>query len=239
MSKSILADEICPDAQRDITTAGIALDQASLEDTTFYFSNDALFQSAFTYGPIGIALVGLQGQWLKVNRSMCEIVGYSEDEMLRITFQAITHPDDLDVDLENTRNVVSGKIKTYQLEKRYFHKNGRIVWVLLSVSLVRSRSGTPLFFIAQIQNIDDRKRMEQELLSRNEELSAALRQVKELQGIVPICMYCKNIRDDENYWHKVEAYITEHSKAKFSHCVCPECMEKFKKDMLPQAKGKI
>ncbi|MDB6035380.1 MAG: domain S-box [Verrucomicrobiales bacterium] len=239
MSKSIVADEICPDAQTDITTAGIPLDHASLEDTTFYFSNDALFQSAFTYGPIGIALVGLQGQWLKVNRSMCQIVGYNEDELLRITFQAITHPDDLDVDLENTRNVVSGKSKTYQMEKRYFHKSGRIVWVLLSVSLVRSRSGTPLFFIAQIQNIDDRKRMEQELIARNEELSAALHQVKELQGIVPICMYCKNIRDDENYWHKVEAYITDHSKAKFSHCVCPECMEKFKRDLLPQLNVKI
>jgi PAS domain S-box-containing protein len=233
------AEECFPNAQRDITTAGIPLDPAALEDTTFYFSNDALFQSAFTYGPIGICLVGLQGQWLKVNRSMCEIVGYTEDELLRTTFQAITHPDDLDMDLENGRSVLAGKRNSYQMEKRYFHKSGRTVWVLLAVSLVRSRSGTPLFFISQIQNIDDRKRMEQELLARNDELSAALRQVKELQGIVPICMYCKNIRDDENYWHKVEAYITQHSRAKFSHCVCPECMEKFKKDLLPQSQGKI
>jgi PAS domain S-box-containing protein len=239
MSKSIVADEICLGAQRDITTAGIPLDQSSLEDTTFYFSNDALFQSAFTYGPIGIALVGLQGQWLKVNRSMCAIVGYSEDELLKTTFQAITHPDDLDQELEYLRNVLTGKINTYQMEKRYFYKSGRIVWVHLSVSLVRSRSATPLFMIAQVQNIDDRKRMEQELIARNEELSAALHQVKELQGIVPICMYCKNIRDDENYWHKVEAYITDHSKAKFSHCVCPECMDKFKRDLLPQANAKI
>jgi PAS domain S-box-containing protein len=229
----------CLPAQRDITTAGIPLDGASLEDTTFYFSNDALFQSAFTYGPIGMALVGLQGQWLKANRSMCEIVGYSAEELLRTTVQAITHPDDLDVDLENVRIVLEGKTNSYQLEKRYFHKNGRTVWTLLSVSLVRSRSGTPLFFISQVQNIDDRKRMEQELIARNEELSAALRQVKELQGIVPICMYCKNIRDDENYWHKVEAFISEHSKAKFSHCVCPECMEKFNRDLLPQKSHRI
>lgn len=218
----------------DITTAGIPLEGASLEDTTFYFSNDALFQSAFTYGPIGVALVGLQGQWLKVNHSLCAIVGYSEEELLRTNFQAITHPDDLEIDLENGRKVIAGLIQTYQIEKRYFHKSGRIVWVLLSVSLVRSRAGAPLFFISQIQNIDDRKRMEQELIARNEELTAALLQVKELQGIVPICMYCKNIRDDENYWHKVEAYISDHSKAKFSHCVCPECMEKFKKDLIPQ-----
>jgi PAS domain S-box-containing protein len=219
---------------RDITTAGMASEGASLDDTAFYFSNDALFQSAFTYGPIGIALVGLQGQWLKVNRALCQIVGYSEEELLGSTFQAITHPDDLEVDLENVRHVLAGATNTFQMEKRYFHKNGCTVWVHLSVSLVRSRSGAPLFFISQIQNIDDRKRMEQELIARNEELMAALRQVKELQGIVPICMYCKNVRDDENFWHKVEAYITHHSKAKFSHCVCPDCMDKFKKDLIPQ-----
>lgn len=216
----------------DITTAGIPAGRASVEDTHFYFSNDALFQSAFTYGPIGMALVGLNGQWLKVNRSLCQIVGYTEDELLETDFQAITHPDDLEMDLENVHNVLAGATNTYQIEKRYFHKSGKIVWVMLSVSLVRSRSGAPLFFISQIQNIDDRKRMEQELIARNAELTAALRQVKELQGIVPICMYCKNIRDDENYWHKVEAYISHHSRAKFSHCVCPDCMERFKRDLM-------
>src|SRR4030088_3196778 len=111
---------------------------------------DSLFQSAFEFAAIGMALVSPEGKWLRVNRSICEITGYSEAELLKRTFQDITHPDDLDLDLANVRKMLAGEIKTYQMEKRYFHKDGSIVWVLLSVSLVRTESGEPLFFIGQI-----------------------------------------------------------------------------------------
>ena len=110
-------------------------------------SSDSLFQSAFEFAAIGMALVSLEGKWLRVNRSICKITGYSEVELLARTFQDITHPDDLEADLENVRKMLAGEIDTYQMEKRYFHKNGSIVWILLSVSLVRTKSGEPLFFI--------------------------------------------------------------------------------------------
>lgn len=107
---------------------------------------NSLFQNAFEFAAIGMALVSSEGKWLRVNRSICEITGYSEAELLTRTFQDITHPDDLDLDLANVSKMLAGEIKTYQMEKRYFHKDGSIVWVLLSVSLVHNRSGAPLFF---------------------------------------------------------------------------------------------
>ncbi|WP_020531302.1 PAS domain S-box protein [Flexithrix dorotheae] len=115
------------------------------------------FLQVFEKAPIGMALVGPDGTWLKVNKAICEIVGYSEEELLNIDFQQITHPDDLTLDLENVQKVLKGEIESYQMEKRYFHKNGNTVWVLLTVSLVRDGQGDPLYFISQIQDINQRK----------------------------------------------------------------------------------
>lgn len=114
---------------------------------------DVLFSSAFDYAAIGMALVAPGGSWLRVNRSLCEITGYTEPELLKMRFQDITHPDDLHLDLENMEKLLCGEAVTYQMEKRYLHKNGATVWGLLSVSLVRDDRCKPLFFISQIQNI--------------------------------------------------------------------------------------
>ncbi|MES1026084.1 diguanylate cyclase [Gloeocapsa sp. BRSZ] len=133
------------------------------------------FRSAFDYAAIGMALVAPNGTWLKVNRAICEIVGYSEQELLATNFQSITHPDDLDVDLHYARQLSSGEIRTCQLEKRYFHKLGHIVWILLSVSLVRDSHGDPLYFIAQIQDITARKQAVDALRESEERWQLALR----------------------------------------------------------------
>ena len=119
-----------------------------------------MFREAYENAPIGIALVSTNGSWLRVNRSLCNIVGYTADELLRTTFQAITHPDDLDTDLGFVRQVLDGAIPGYEMEKRYVHKAGHLVWALLTVSLVRAASGEPAFFISHIQDISQRKRLE-------------------------------------------------------------------------------
>jgi PAS domain S-box-containing protein len=118
------------------------------------------FRSAFTYAAIGMGLVALDGRWLQVNHALCGIIGYSERELMTKTFQDITHPDDLDSDLAYVGQILSGEIESYQMEKRYFHKLGHEVWVLLSVSLVRDRQGQPLHFISQLQDITPRKQAE-------------------------------------------------------------------------------
>jgi PAS domain S-box-containing protein len=118
------------------------------------------FRSAFDYAAIGMALVGLDGSWLHVNEAVCELLGYSREELLETTFQDVTHPDDLEADLALVAELVAGELRTYQLEKRYFDKEGEVVWVLLSVSLVRDDDGNPEYFISQIQDISERKRAE-------------------------------------------------------------------------------
>jgi PAS domain S-box-containing protein len=126
-------------------------------------------ESAFHYAAIGKAIVGLDGSFLRVNRALCELVGYSEEELLAVSFQEITHPADLDDDLDFVRQMIAGEIDTYQMEKRYLGKDGTSIPVLLSVSLVRSPDGEPLRFVSQIQdwrNEIERRELARELEAR-------------------------------------------------------------------------
>ena len=143
-----------------------------------------LFRLAFNDAAIGMALVATNGQWLKVNRALCEIVGYSETDLLETTFQEITHPDDLEADLGYVRQMLAGEIRTYQMEKRYFHSRGHIVWILLNVSLVRDKQEQPLYFISQIQDITPRKEAEAQLKSLLVELKRSNRDLEDFASVV-------------------------------------------------------
>jgi len=125
--------------------------------------SEARFRGAFDSAAIGMALVALDGRWLQVNPAICAIVGYAEAELLATTNQAITHPEDLHADLAFVQQILAGGIPTYQMEKRYIHKSGHLVWVLLSVSLVRDTHDQPWYFVSQIQDITPRKQAEAEL----------------------------------------------------------------------------
>jgi PAS domain S-box-containing protein len=122
------------------------------------------FRGAFEFAAIGMALVAPDGRWLRVNRSLCAIVGYTADELLATDFQSITHVGDLDTDVDHVRRMLDGSLSHYDMEKRYLHKDGHIVWVLLSVSLVRDAMGRPMYFVSQIQDITDRKLAEGRLI---------------------------------------------------------------------------
>ena len=121
------------------------------------------FRGTFEQAAVGIAHVDADGRWLRVNQRLCEIVGYSREELLQKTFQKITHPDDLDADLEKVRQLLAGEIETYSMEKRYFRKDGSIVWINLTSSLMREPSGAPNYFIGVIEDITARKRAEEEV----------------------------------------------------------------------------
>ncbi|MCC6314874.1 MAG: PAS domain S-box protein, partial [Thermomicrobiales bacterium] len=94
-------------------------------------------RSAFDDAPVGMAVVALNGRFLRVNRALCTLTGYPEPELLDTTFQTITHPADLDVDLAHVAQLIAGETHSYQIEKRYLRKDGTAVWALLSVSAVR------------------------------------------------------------------------------------------------------
>lgn len=123
------------------------------------------FRNAFDYAPIGMALVSPQGAWLRVNRSLCELIGYTERELLASNFQAVTHEEDVPNDLANLYRLLQGETPTCQVEKRYVHQRGEIVWALNSVSLFRDADDNPVHFIFQIQDITERKRAEAALQS--------------------------------------------------------------------------
>ncbi|HZZ56955.1 MAG TPA: PAS domain S-box protein [Opitutaceae bacterium] len=136
--------------------------------------SEAQFRHAFEFAGIGMALVGLDGRWLRVNKAICAIVGYEEAELLRKTFQEITHPDDLSADLALVAELIAGQRGVYQIEKRYLHREGRIVWIRLTASLVRDGQGRPVHFVSQIEDITDRKHLEESLAkARDDALSAS------------------------------------------------------------------
>jgi PAS domain S-box-containing protein len=120
------------------------------------------FRLTIEEAPIGMALVGTDGRFLRVNRALCEIVGYTADELAGLTFQAITHPDDLDIDLALAGQLERGEIPRYKLGKRYIRKDGTIVDVMLSGSALRGPDGKPIHYIAQIEDITEQKQLETE-----------------------------------------------------------------------------
>jgi len=130
------------------------------------------FRATFEQAAVGIAHVSPDGWFLRINRRFCDIVGYSHEEMLEMTFQNITHADDLDIDLAHARQLLSGEIETYSTEKRYFHKNGEIVWVALTVSLVREHTGEPRWFVAVVEDITTRKQIEQQIQEYQQRLKS-------------------------------------------------------------------
>lgn len=326
------------------------------------------FRNAFEYAAIGMSLAALDGRWLDVNPAFCALTGYSKDELLGRRFQDLTDPGDRDREREAVRRLVAGEIPSYDLEKRYMHKEGQPVWVHATCAIVPDDVGQPRYLVQQAQDISERKRAEavlrerdllkkvlailpvgvwildktgrivegnlaahriwggaryvglkgmgeyrgwwlktrepiaadawpatraithgetatgdlieietfdghrkiirnaamplrdadgaiegavvvneditalkttesalreiQDVLSeRVDELEGLLSEVQALQGILPICAYCKNIRNDENYWQRIEEYISEHSDTLFTHSICPKCVERLLHDM--------
>ncbi|MBB1521465.1 PAS domain S-box protein [Aquipseudomonas guryensis] len=142
------------------------------------------FSNAFNTAPQGMALVSLDGRWLEVNDALCNMLGYSREILLQLDFQRLTHPDDLQGDLHLLDQLLAGAINSYQLEKRYLDSQGRIIWILLSVSLVRDAQGQPLHFVSQIQNFSERVEAERAVREREDYLRTLLDNV--IDAIVTI-----------------------------------------------------
>jgi PAS domain S-box-containing protein len=137
--------------------------------------SESLFRSTLENAPIGMARVSLDGRFLQVNRALCRLVGYEREELLQMTFQELTVPEDLKEDLDNIDRLNRGEIQYYQMGKRYYRKDRQIVWIQLTVSLLRDSTGKPRYFISQIEDITERKRAEEALRRSEYELKEAQR----------------------------------------------------------------
>lgn len=121
------------------------------------------FRTILDNAPIGISVVSLEGRFMLVNRSLCDIVGYEKEELEKLTFQEITHPDDLDSNLASVQRLLDGSATSYRMEKRYVRKDRQVVWTQLTSSVVRDAAGAPLYLIAQIEDITDRRRSREKI----------------------------------------------------------------------------
>jgi PAS domain S-box-containing protein len=150
---------------------GISRDITGLKQVEEALRNsEQRFRATFNQAAVGIAQVEMNGQWRLVNQKLCDITGYTREELLERTFQDITHPDDLNTDLENVGRMLAGEISTYSMEKRYIRKDTSPVWINLTASVVRNGAGEPSYFIAIVEDISDRKRFQQEITQLNQDL---------------------------------------------------------------------
>lgn len=140
--------------------------------------SETRFHLAIESTPVGMAILTLEGKFIDINQALCNLFGYSKEEMLNKTEQDITYPEDYGKELELTQQLLEEKIKSFQIDKRYIHKNGHIFWALLNVSLLRNQTKNPQI-ICQVQDISNRKKYEQEILDLNEGMSTALNELKQ------------------------------------------------------------
>ncbi|MBH8564116.1 PAS domain S-box protein [Nostoc sp. CENA67] len=134
------------------------------------------FRAAFHQAAVGIAHVAIDGRWLLVNQRLCDIVGYTPQELQLGSFQDITYPDDLEAALQYIKQILAGDIQTFSLEKRYIRKDNSLVWVNVTVSLLRETSGVPKYFISVVEDISERQAALQERQKSQEQLQASLRE---------------------------------------------------------------
>jgi PAS domain S-box-containing protein len=134
----------------------------------------ALPRSTFEHAAVGVAHVALDGRFLRVNRKLCDILGYSRDALLRQRFQDLTHRDDLEADLALLKRAIASEIATFSMEKRYIRGNGEVIWADLTVSLVRDAADRPLYCLSIVSDITARKRTEEALRESEQRLALAL-----------------------------------------------------------------
>jgi PAS domain S-box-containing protein len=149
-----------------------------LEETVSALSHsEEMFRTTFELAGVGIARVSLDGRFFDVNPRLCEIIGYTADEMKGLAFQEITHPDDLSTDFEFARQLLAGEIDRYSMEKRYFRKDTSVIWVNLTGSLVRDDNGNPVYYIAVVEDISTRKDAEKAIKRSLDEKEVLLREI--------------------------------------------------------------
>lgn len=169
------------------------------------------------------------GYFRRLNPAWERTLGFTQDELQARPMFDFVHPEDRERTLEQNRKVRAGE-QAVGFENRYVCKDGSYRWFRWNARADLDRQ----LIYSVARDITDQKRADEERERLLAQLTSALAEVRELQRILPICMYCKSIRDDENYWHSVEAYISRHTHSRFSHGICPQCFDKVRSTWLEE-----
>lgn len=183
--------------------------------------SDAEFERFFDLSIDMLCVLDFNGRFRRLNAAWETTLGFTRDELMARPFIEFVHPDDRDRTLGQNRQVRGGS-HARLFENRYLCKDGSFRWLLWNST--RDEGRQVIYGVAR--DITARKQADQERERLVGELQAALGEVRTLQNFLPMCAYCKRIRDDENYWHGVEAYISKHTRTSFSHGICPDCLAK-------------
>jgi len=174
--------------------------------------------------PVGIAVYQAEtGQCLVANAALCDITGATPAQLLEQNFRELASWKEAGMLDAAKAALASGR--SQQLSTQAVTTHGRKVWFLAIFSSFRSEEGVHLILL--LKDITDRKVVEAERERIVKELTAALAKVKTLSGLLPLCAWCKNIRNDEGYWERIETYVSEHSDARFTHGMCPDCLSRY------------
>jgi len=166
------------------------------------------------------------GVFIFVSPTWTTLLGHPTSDVTGKPFQMFVHPDDIPECMVFLRSVIETGNRQDGIENRVRHQNGAWYWHTSSAVPFRDEAGRIVGFYGIARDITGRKKREAELQELLASLQKALEEIKTLKGIVPICASCKKIRDDQGYWEQVEAYVSRHTEAQFSHSICPKCIQK-------------
>ncbi len=187
------------------------------------------YRSLFENIPIGLYRTTPVGEIVDINPALVKMLGHANTKSLRTirSDETYVNPEDRAkwLDLINREGTVRN------FEKRLRRQDGKAIWVEETTQAVRDENGQTLCYEGSFQDITERKRLWEEREKLIGDLREALKKVKTLSGLLPICSSCKKIRDDKGYWNQIESYISTRSEAEFSHGMCPECMKKLYPDL--------
>jgi len=210
------------EAVRDIT------DHKRLEHALA--ESERRYRSIFETGGDAIFILDAEGektgQIMAANRAACEMHGYSQEELLSMSIQDLNTPDTAKLAPSMISRILAGE--TLKTELMHHRKDGTVF--SLEVTAVLMEIVGHKYILGFDRDITKRKTAEQEKEMLISHLKSAIEGIKQLRGLLPICAWCKKVRDDQGYWKQVEKYVEENTEASFTHGICPECMEKVKKE---------
>jgi PAS domain S-box-containing protein len=206
----------------------------------------SLFEHTFDHAANGMALIAVDGRYLRVNESLCELLGYNEEDLLALDFQRLTHPEDLGAFLANLGQLIRGEVQSFQLEKRCKHKDGHYLSVFDVVTLAREIDHRPRFFVDQVIDItplrqaEERARADANTKQRlYEELSRTNAEIHQLQNqLLTVCAWTKRIRAGEQ-WQTIEDFLTKSRMASATRPATNSCLTSRKARCHPSQTFKI